>query len=203
MRILPLLLFALLLSGQVRTANFKEFGSPDAPLTLEAYTDYECPYCAAFFRDIVPPLMDQYVRTGKVRFIHRDFPLPQHQYSRLAARYANAAGEIGTYELAASQIFKTQDTWSKTGNIDAELAKVLPPGDMQKVRGLVKAAVRLDDSVLKDVAMGTNVDHVTGTPTVVIVSKGKREVIPNAALLPLSVWKSYLDVKVAKLTARD
>ena len=203
MRISLLLLLALLLPGQIKTANFKEFGSPTAPLVLEAYTDYECPYCAVFFRDIVPSLMDQYVRIGKVMFVHRDFPLAQHPYSRLAARFANAAGEIGRYELVADRIFRTQEIWAKTGNIDAEVAKVLPPGEMQKVRALVKDDARLDDTVAQDLAMGTNVDHVTGTPAMVIVSKGKREVIPNAALLPIGVWKSYLDARLARLAKPD
>jgi protein-disulfide isomerase len=178
-------------------ANYKEMGSPSAPITFEAYTDYECPHCAIFFRDIVPNLMAQYVQTGKVRFVHRDFPLIQiHQWAQLAARFANAAGEIGQYELVVNQIFKTQDTWSRTGNIDAEVAKVLAPGAMQKVRELVKTDSHLDESIKKDVDMALNLDHVNSTPTVVIVSKGKRTVI--ATVLPFSTWKSYLDEMLAK-----
>lgn len=198
MRTLLPLLLALMLSGQTANPGFKEFGSPSASIALEAYTDYECPHCAAFYRDIVPQLMALYVTPGKVRFVHRDFPLSQFPYSRLAARFANAAGEIGRYELVANQIFRTQDTWAKTGNIDAEVAQVLPPGEMQRVRDLVRNDARLDDSVSKDLEMGINLDHVNGTPTVVIVSKGKREAIPNAATLPLSVWKNYLDMKLAQ-----
>jgi len=182
-------------------ALYKEIGSPTAPITLEAYTDYECPWCAVFFRDIVPQIMEQYVRTGKVKFVHRDFPLPLHPYARLAARYANAAGEIGHYELVANQIFATQDIWSKTGGIDAEVTKVLAPGDMQRVRQLVKNDDSLDETVIRDVAMGTNTDHLNSTPTVVIVSGDAREAISNAATLPLSVWQSYLDTKLAGLAA--
>lgn len=183
-------------------AAFKEIGSPAAPITLEAYTDYECPWCAVFFRNIVPQIMEQYVRTGKVKFVHRDFPLAQHPYARLAARFANAAGEIGKYEAVANQIFATQDSWSKTGDIDAEVTKVLPPGDMQRVRALIKTDDRLDDTVISDVAMGTNTDHLTSTPTVIVVSGNRREVIANAATLPFSVWKSYLDTRLAGLAAR-
>jgi protein-disulfide isomerase len=227
MRTLLLLLPTLMLSGQtaptpapaaktratVKTAsvtkaaapltNYKESGSPTAPVTFEIYADYECPSCGVFFRNIVPDLIALYVRTGKVKFYHRDFPLVTiHQHAQLAARYADAAGELGFYELAVAQIYKTQDEWSQygknTGDIDAELVKVLPPGAMQKVRDLVKNDSRLDDGVKKDVDMAMNLDHVNGTPTVVIVSKGKREVIASAASLPLSVWKSYLDKKLAE-----
>ena len=129
-------------------------------MTIEVYTDYECPSCRNLYLETLPQLTAEYVATGKVRLIHRDFPLPKHQYSGLAARYANAAGEIGRYDLVANQIFKTQPEWSQNGNIDAQVAKVLPPGEMQKVRELVKTDSHLDDTKNADVAMGTR-DNLT------------------------------------------
>src|SRR4051794_27093521 len=108
--------------------NFKELGSPNAPVTVEVYTDYQCPSCRALYMEVMPQLNKDFVETGKVRLIHRDFPLPMHQYGRLAARYANAAGQLGRYEIVSNQIFKTQPDWSQNGNVDAQVAKVLPPG---------------------------------------------------------------------------
>lgn len=184
-------------------ANYKEMGSPTATVSVEAYTDYECPHCALFFKAFMPQFTADYIATGKVKFVHRDYPLPQHPHSQLAARFANAAGEVGFYELVVNQIFKTQDIWSinnptgGTGNIDAEVAKVLPPGAMQKVRELVKNDPRLDESVKKDVDMAMNVDHVTQTPTVIVVSKGKREAISSIMETPYSIFRKYLDAKIA------
>jgi len=223
MRTLLLLLPALILSGQTApapksaavvktaapaktpapTANFKEMGSSTATVTMEVYADYECPSCGVFFRSIVPDLIALYINTGKIKFLHRDFPLTQiHQHAQMAARYANAAGELGFYDLAVTQIYKTQDEWSQygknTGDIDGELVKVLPPGAMQKVRDLVKTDARLlDEGIKKDYDMGVNLDRVNGTPTVILVSKGKRDVIGMASSLPLNIWKSYLDAKLA------
>src|SRR5205823_5386152 len=136
------------------TKNFKESGSASAPITLEVYTDYECPACRDLYLNTLPPLQTDFVATGKVRLIHRDYPLPQHQYSKLATKYANAAGQIGKYELVANQLFQTQPEWSQSGNVDGVVAKVLAPADMAKVRDLVKTDTKLDDSVTKDVAMG-------------------------------------------------
>ena len=66
---------------QTRPArNYKESGSPDAPIACEIYSDYECPSCAAFYRDTMPLLVAEYVQTGKVKLLHRDFPLAQHTY---------------------------------------------------------------------------------------------------------------------------
>lgn len=182
--------------------NYKESGSPTAPITIEAYTDYECPHCALFFKNFMPQFTADYIATGKVKFVHRDFPLPMHPHAQMAAKYANAAGEIGFYNLAVDQIFKTQDTWSindkNTGDIDGELAKVLPPGAMQKVRELVKTDKQIDDSIAKDVNMAENVDHVPSTPTIVVVSKGKREPISSIMNMPYSIFKKYLDQKLAQ-----
>jgi protein-disulfide isomerase len=176
------------------TKNFKESGSPTAPITIEIYTDYECPACRALYMDTLPSLNQDFVATGKVHLLHRDYPLPQHQYSRLATRYANAAGAIGKYDLVANQIFVTQPEWAQNGNVDAAVAKVLAPADLEKVRAMVKTDSHLDDSVTQDVAMGNNQDHLTQTPTIVIVAKGKRDVIAGG--MPYSILKQYLDQKL-------
>jgi protein-disulfide isomerase len=171
-------------------ANFKEQGSPTATVTIEIYTDYECPSCAMLYRDFVPTLLAEYVRTGKVKLLHRDFPLPQHPYAKVAARYANAAGRLGYYDAAVEQIFKTQDKWSGAGDVDAQLVPVLPPGVMQKIREMVRNDNTLDATVEADMAM-VRTDQVNQTPTLVVVSKGKRQ--PIAGAPQWSLFRSYLD----------
>jgi protein-disulfide isomerase len=173
--------------------NFKESGSPTAPITIEIYTDYECPACRNLYMTVLPSLNADFVATGKVHLLHRDYPLPQHQFSKLATRYANAAGTIGKYDIVANQIFVTQPEWEQNGNVDAAVAKVLSPADMEKVRALVKNDSHLDDSVTRDVAMASQ-DHLSETPTIVIVAKGKREVISGG--MPYSILKQYLDNKL-------
>jgi protein-disulfide isomerase len=177
-------------------ANFKVSGSPAAPITIEIYTDYECPACRELYLNTLPSLNAEFVKTGKVRVVHRDFPLPQHQFSKLATRYANAAGTIGKYDLVANQIFQSQPLWDQNGNVDGEVAKVLSPAEMQKVRDLVKSDAHLDDSVTKDVSMGQNEDHLTQTPTMEIVYKGKREQIAGG--MPYTILKSYLNKKLSE-----
>lgn len=50
-------------------------GDPDAPVTLEIYADYQCPHCRAFHHEIEPLIIDDYVRTGKIRLEFIDFPV--------------------------------------------------------------------------------------------------------------------------------
>jgi protein-disulfide isomerase len=187
---------AVIPAPQTRAArNYKESGSPDAAIGCEIYSDYECPSCAAFYRDIMPLLVAEYVQTGKVKLLHRDFPLAQHPYARLATRYANAAGQAGQYDKVVGRLFQTQDIWSTNGDIDSQLAPVLPPAVMRAVRDMVAHDQRLDDTVAADQAMAVT-DRLQATPTLVVVWKGNRQTIspiPAYALL-----KSYLDDLLAR-----
>jgi protein-disulfide isomerase len=193
---LLLLLPALLLAAGVEAPNVKGFktaGSPMAPLTIEVYTDYQCPHCREFYLTVLPPLTEEFIKTGKVRLIHRDYQLPQFQYSKLATRYANAAGEIGKYDVVARQLFVTQPDWWLNGKIDEEVARVLSASDMEKVRNLVKNDEHLDDTVKADREMAMK-DDVHATPTVVIVYKGKREPVEGPVSFPL--LKQYITDKL-------
>jgi protein-disulfide isomerase len=191
--LLPLVLMA---AAQAQTPAFKESGTVMAPITLEVYTDYQCPHCRAFYLETLPLLTSEFVKTGKVRLIHRDFPLAQFQYSKTAMHYANAAGQVGKFDAVALQLFETQPEWAQSGNVDGAVAKVLTPAEMAKVRMLVKTDSHLDDSVERDVAMATETDHLRSTPTIVIVYKGKRETISGGPSWP--TLKSYLNDKLGE-----
>jgi protein-disulfide isomerase len=73
----------------------KEFalGRKDAPLVMVEYTDYQCPFCNRFYTGTFPELKKQYIDTGKLRFITRDFPLEFHPQAMKAAQGAHCAGE--------------------------------------------------------------------------------------------------------------
>jgi protein-disulfide isomerase len=177
------------------TTNYKTSGNPRAPITIEIYSDYECPSCALFFKETMPLLDAQYVKTGKIKIMHRDFPLPQHPYARLAARYANAAGQIGRYEVVVDRLFRTQETWSQNGDIAGALAQTLTPNEMKTVQAAVAGDSHLDDTVAADAAM-VQKDHIGHTPTLVVVSKGRRQEIPQNA--PFSTLKGYLDALLSQ-----
>ena len=169
-------------------ANFRQSGSPTAPITVEIYSDYECPACAEFFLGTMPSLMADYVQTGKVRIVHRDFPLPQHRYAQLAARYANAAGAVGQYDPVVIQLFRTQHAWEATGDVESQVVPVLRPGSAQKVHDLVSQD--REDSLHADQAQARE-DQIRMTPSLVVVANGKRQVIAPVPAYPL--LQKYLD----------
>jgi protein-disulfide isomerase len=72
-------------------------GAADAPVTVVEFTDYQCPFCRRFQAESLPALERNYVETGKIRFIVRDFPLKIHSDARPAAEAAHCAGEQGSF----------------------------------------------------------------------------------------------------------
>jgi protein-disulfide isomerase len=158
--------------------DFKQSGSSSAPVTCELFTDYECPHCAVFYLETMPQLSARYIDTGKVRMIHRDFPLERHRYARLAALYADAAGEAGYYQAVANKLYRTQAVWSSDGDVDGQVAKVVPPPAMEKVRAQVRDDPSIDNSVKTDEAEARE-KHIERTPT--LICNG-RVIGPNLSL---------------------
>ena len=167
----------------------KAFGSKSAPIIMEVFSDYQCPSCRALFLTTNRQLMDNYVTTGKVYVIHRDFPLPMHAYSRVAARFARAAAEIGKIEPAERALYENQEKWEQTGDVDGTLAAALSAADMTKVRALVKGAT-LDPLIDKDMQLG-QIYRVNQTPTTVFHSKG--QTYPYSGAMGYDTLHQFLD----------
>jgi protein-disulfide isomerase len=82
---------------RVDLAGAQVLGRADAPVTLVEFTDLECPYCRAFHVGAFERLKREYIDTGKVRFVSRDFPLDFHPNARPAALAVRCAGEQGKF----------------------------------------------------------------------------------------------------------
>jgi protein-disulfide isomerase len=82
---------------RVEVGGLPMLGRADAPLTLVEFTDLECPYCRAFHVGTFEQLKREYIDTGKLRFVSRDFPLDFHPNARPAALAVRCAGEQGKF----------------------------------------------------------------------------------------------------------
>jgi protein-disulfide isomerase len=89
------------------------FGDPDAPVTIVEYTDYECPYCARHSTQTAPRLFEEYVESGDVYYVVKDFPIDQiHPRARGAAVAARCAGEQDAYKEMHDMLFAQQSQWA-------------------------------------------------------------------------------------------
>ena len=100
----------------------KSIGSPNAPITMEIFGDFECPACRSFYETSLKQVIDDYVVPGKVYLVYRDFPLEIHPYALPAARFANAAAQCGQFEAVERALYDKQDEWAAKGNIDEVMA---------------------------------------------------------------------------------
>jgi protein-disulfide isomerase len=165
------------------------FGSKNAPVTMEIFSDFQCPACKTLFTATNSKLMDNYVNMGKVYLIHRDFPLPMHAYSRIAARYSRAAAQIGKFEPVEQVLFQNQEKWEQNGDVDGTVAGVLSAAEMTKIRALVKGGT-LDAAIDKDYALG-QMYRVNQTPTTVFHCKG--QTYPYPGVMSYDILKQFLD----------
>jgi protein-disulfide isomerase len=84
-------------------------GDAAAPLVLVEYTDFQCPFCGRHFATTWPSLASDYVDTGKLRYVLRDFPLEAiHPQAFKAAEAARCAGDQGRYWEMHDVLFQNQ-----------------------------------------------------------------------------------------------
>jgi len=88
-------------------------GDADASLVLVELTDFQCPYCGRHVKTVMPEISKNYVDTGKLKYVVRDFPLPFHQNAQKAAEAAHCAARQGKYWEMHDLLFKNQRTLDK------------------------------------------------------------------------------------------
>ncbi len=100
---------------QVSADDDPVLGDPNAPVTIIEFSDYQCPFCRRFWQQTLPLIKQNFIDTGKVKLVYRDFPLNFHQYAQKAAEAAECAGEQGKYWEYHDILFERQSEWSTQG----------------------------------------------------------------------------------------
>lgn len=116
---MALLLTALLLacpavaSAQARFIGIDDdpqLGKADAKVTIIEFGDYQCPLCRAFWRETLPRIKKEYVETGRVRIVFRDFPIQDvHPEATVTAMAAECAEDQGKFWEFHDKAFREQD----------------------------------------------------------------------------------------------
>ena len=95
-------------------------GDADAPITIVEYASWTCPACLQFHTDVIPMLKADYVETGQVRFVFREFPTPPANISVAGFALARCAGEDNYYD-AIDDLFAAQTNIRSGGDIEGAL----------------------------------------------------------------------------------
>ena len=165
-------------------------GRADAPLTMVEFTDLQCPFCRQFHATAFAQIKRDYIDTGKLRYISRDFPLDTiHPLAIAALRADRCAGEQGKFWEMRHAILGNGKLKSDSF---AGYAKDLTL-DVARFNACVGDTARLDARWQSDRAEGVSVG-VTGTPAFVIGRSTARglEGIRLAGAKPYSVFDAAL-----------
>lgn len=143
-------------------------GAPDAPVAMVVFSDYRCPFCAKFSRDIEPELVKRYVDAGRLRIEWRDFPIFGPQ-SMSAARAGRAAAEQGKFWEFNRAVYGAAPERSKADLTDAaliEFARQAGVSDIARFTASMRGNT-FDAAINADLARGTGIG-VPSTPAFLI-----------------------------------
>lgn len=167
-------------------------GALNAPVTIVEFTDYQCPYCGRHFEQTYPSIMKDYVETGKVRYVVKNFPLDFHPEAQKSAEAAlcvrDQKGDSGYFGMH-DKLFENQDSLS-VDNYKEWARELGVNGD--KFDDCLDSG-KYEDVVKEDLTYGQQLG-VSGTPGFFI---GNEEgYVPVSGAQPYSVFKQVIDSKL-------
>jgi len=175
-------------------------GNPDATVTIVEFSDFQCPFCQRFHQTTLPLILENYVDTGKVKFVYRDYPIVGlHPNGAIpTALAAECADEQGMFWQYHDKIFQTQKNWERLAaeDITNELKTfAVELGlDTNQFNDCLNSEKYLDE-VNNDLKDGTSYG-VTGTPGFFIGNE-ERGYIKVTGAQPYSVFQNVLDQMLA------
>ena len=87
-------------------------GDENAPVVLVSFEDYQCLFCKRAFDETLPQLKSEYIDTGKVKYVYRDYPLSFHPDAQKSAEAAECVNDQGKYWEMHDLIFNNQQSLS-------------------------------------------------------------------------------------------
>ena len=142
-------------------------GNEDAPVVVREFADYQCPACARF-AEASQRLKQEYVETGKVRFVYFDLPLRQHQNAMPAAQAARCAGDQGQYWAMHDKLYDAQGEWSGSNDPVATFTRYANGMDLEERRFRRCLETELHKEAVEQSLQVAVQMRVSSTPTVMV-----------------------------------
>ena len=140
-------------------------GPANAPVTITEYASLTCPHCATFAEKVFPKIKSEFIDTGKIRYVFREFPLDIKAAAGSLLARCIATDDAPKYFAVIDLLFKQQNDWVMK-NTTETLTRI------GKQAGLTQQAVEdclkdqaLLDKIAADQKYAADVLKVTSTPT--------------------------------------
>lgn len=153
-------------TGSDAVLEERSLGADDAPVTMIEFSSLTCPHCADFHAEILPKIKEQYIKSGKLRLVYRDFPLDP--LATAAAMLPHCVGPDRYFGLLEA-LFRSQSTWARSQEPAKELERLsrfagLSPAEFQAClnnRDLLEAIQQRANEA-------RNEYNITSTPTFIV-----------------------------------
>lgn len=140
-------------------------GPANSPVTITEYASMTCPHCAAFAEKVFPKIKSEYIDTGKVRYVFREFPLDIKAAAGSMLARCIAKDDSGKYFAVIDMLFKQQGDWVMK-NTTETLTRIGKQAGLsqQAVEDCLKDQALLD-KIAADQKYAAEVLKVDSTPT--------------------------------------
>ena len=174
-------------------------GNPNAQVTMVEFSDFQCPFCGRFASDALPQIQKDYVDTGKIKFVYKQFPMDNlHPNAKAAAVASECANEQGKFWQYHDKLFSTQTAWENQPATDVTNTFKKYATDM----GLNAASFnscfdtkKTASAVDKDSQQASQYG-VSGTPTFYI-GNDKKGFLQLVGAQPYQSFKSIIDQQLS------
>ncbi len=175
-------------------------GSVDAPVTMQEFTDYICPFCSRHVAQVEPLLIEQYIRTGQVRLVFRDHPIASlHPTAHFGHEAALCVAEQGAAMFWAmhDRLFAEAGTWGSLpdpAGYLADLAKELGANmkDYEACLASGRTAALVNATLAEAASYG-----YSGTPMFRLTRAGSDAASTVRGAQDVSVFQEYIDAMIA------
>jgi len=176
--------------------NASALGTSKTNVTLIEFGDYQCQDCARFHKETKDLIVNNYVKTGMINFMFKDFVIndrPSDKLSTLAAIGSYCAAEQGKYWPYYDEVYRN----SKGENIDWVSKNSLTQFAVYAgVKDVNKFSACLDSKKYENlVAVNDNLARsigLTSTPTFILIAEGKMP-LKIVGAQPYSVFESAIN----------
>jgi protein-disulfide isomerase len=167
-------------------------GSATAPVTVYEMSDFQCPYCRRFALETFPTLEQEYIQTGKVRWVFINFPLTTlHPNAEPAAEVAMCAAKQNKFWPMHDLLYRNQPTWAPL-KAPAEFFLTLADSASLDAKAFQEClSTGATQAVVKSDAESAARSGASSTPSFYI----EGGIMPGAQ--PVAVFRTVLDSIVA------
>jgi len=140
-------------------------GPANAPVTITEFASMTCPHCAAFTERVFPKIKSEYIDTGKIRFVFREFPLDVKAAAGSMLARCIAKDDANKYFAVVDLLFRQQEAWALKNTTETLIRIGKQAGlSQQQVEDCLKDQALLD-KIAADQKYANEVLKVNSTPT--------------------------------------